>query len=107
NQDHVRWLDLPEAAYVISIAALLMNKAPHPNAAKLFMNWLLTEQGQSVFTQNVDANSRRIGVAPGLPDGVLKPGTTPDSLVRMNHYTLYPAIDETKKLLEELAKQRV
>ena len=46
----------------------LMNHAPHPNAAKVFINWLLSREGQTVF-QNVisvpgDArNSRRIDVS--------------------------------------------
>jgi iron(III) transport system substrate-binding protein len=45
----------------------LMNHAPHPNAAKVFINWYLSRAGQTVF-QNVmsmpgDAkNSRRIDV---------------------------------------------
>ena len=45
----------------------LMNRAPHPNAAKVFINWLLSRDGQTLF-QNVisvpgDArNSRRIDV---------------------------------------------
>jgi iron(III) transport system substrate-binding protein len=45
----------------------LLNRAPHPNAAKVFINWLLSREGQTLF-QNVisvpgDArNSRRIDV---------------------------------------------
>jgi iron(III) transport system substrate-binding protein len=45
--------------------AWLFNKAPHPNAAKLFLNWLLTEDGQKSWAGNVATNSRRIGVPPG------------------------------------------
>lgn len=45
----------------------LMNHAPHPNAAKVFINWLLSREGQTLFqkvmTQPGDArNSRRIDV---------------------------------------------
>jgi len=45
----------------------LMNRAPHPNAAKVFINWLLSREGQIAF-QNVISihgdprNSRRIDV---------------------------------------------
>lgn len=52
----------------------LLNKAPHPNAAKIFINWLLTIEGQTqiveaqrthslridVFTDKVDASRLRI-----------------------------------------------
>ncbi len=27
----------------------LLNKAPHPNAAKVFINWLLTKEGQTIY----------------------------------------------------------
>jgi len=45
----------------------LMNRAPHPNAAKVFINWLLSREGQALFQRIVsipgDArNSRRIDV---------------------------------------------
>jgi iron(III) transport system substrate-binding protein len=45
----------------------LMNRAPHPNAAKVFINWLLSREGQSLFQKLIsipgDArNSRRIDV---------------------------------------------
>jgi iron(III) transport system substrate-binding protein len=45
----------------------LLNRAPHPNAAKVFINWLLSREGQTLFqkviTQPGDPrNSRRIDV---------------------------------------------
>jgi iron(III) transport system substrate-binding protein len=45
----------------------LINRAPHPNAAKVFINWLLSREGQTLFqkviSQPGDArNSRRIDV---------------------------------------------
>jgi iron(III) transport system substrate-binding protein len=45
----------------------LLNRAPHPNAAKVFINWLLSREGQSLFQKAIsipgDArNSRRIDV---------------------------------------------
>jgi len=45
----------------------LMNRAPHPNAAKVFINWLLSREGQTLFQRVIsipgDArNSRRIDV---------------------------------------------
>ena len=45
----------------------LVNKAPHPNAAKVFINWLLTKDAQVVWAREVETNSRRVGVEPGNP----------------------------------------
>src|ERR1044071_3328698 len=45
----------------------LLNRAPHPNAAKVLINWLLSREGQALFQKTIsipgDArNSRRIDV---------------------------------------------
>jgi ABC-type Fe3+ transport system substrate-binding protein len=45
----------------------LMNRAPHPNAAKVFINWLLSREGQALFQKVISVpgdarNSRRIDV---------------------------------------------
>ena len=45
----------------------LMNRAPHPNAAKVFINWLLSGEGQTLFQKAISVpgdprNSRRIDV---------------------------------------------
>jgi ABC-type Fe3+ transport system substrate-binding protein len=40
----------------------LMNKAPHPNAAKLFINWLAGRQGQEPFAKAVLSASLRTDV---------------------------------------------
>jgi iron(III) transport system substrate-binding protein len=45
----------------------LLNRAPHPSAAKVFINWLLTKDAQVVWAREVETNSRRLGVEPGNP----------------------------------------
>lgn len=40
----------------------LINRAPHPNGAKVFVNWLLSREGQLSWQKNVDANSLRIDI---------------------------------------------
>jgi ABC-type Fe3+ transport system substrate-binding protein len=32
-----------------------MNRAPHPNAARLFVNWLLSREGQITFQKTMNA----------------------------------------------------
>lgn len=44
-------------------SAMLINRAPHPNAAKVFLNWLLTKEGQTVFTKAMGYASRRVDVS--------------------------------------------
>ena len=46
----------------------MVNRAPHPIAAKVFINWLLSREGQTLFQKVISVpgdarNSRRIDVA--------------------------------------------
>jgi iron(III) transport system substrate-binding protein len=46
----------------------LMNRAPHPNAAKVFINWFLSREGQTLLQKVMSApgdpkNSRRIDIS--------------------------------------------
>jgi iron(III) transport system substrate-binding protein len=45
----------------------LVNRAPHPAAAKVFINWLLTKDAQVVWAKEVETNSRRSSIEPGHP----------------------------------------
>jgi iron(III) transport system substrate-binding protein len=40
----------------------LFNRAPHPNAAKVFINWLLSKEGQQIYANTLDQASRRLDV---------------------------------------------
>ena len=40
----------------------LVNKAPHPNAAKVFINWLLSREGQLTVQRVLSANSLRVDI---------------------------------------------
>jgi len=51
----------------------LISKAPHPNAAKVFVNWLLSKEGQTAYVQAMNVNSRRLDVK-GPPESAPKPG---------------------------------
>jgi ABC-type Fe3+ transport system substrate-binding protein len=50
--DHVAWFD----------------KAPHPAAAKIFVNWYLSRKFQQAYTEATRSNSRRTDVRPGDPN---------------------------------------
>jgi iron(III) transport system substrate-binding protein len=40
----------------------LINRAPHPNAARVFINWFLSRQGQMAWQKYVDRNSLRTDI---------------------------------------------
>ena len=72
---NVKTLLLPELDYQSSGSGVwLLNRAPHPNAAKLLINWLLTREAQIAWARELQTNSRFVGVEPGDPQAVVPPG---------------------------------
>jgi iron(III) transport system substrate-binding protein len=57
---------------------VLLDQAPHPNAAKLYVNWLLSREGQRVWQEAIDEPSLRVDIPKeGLaPSAVPKPGAS-------------------------------
>src|SRR5438445_8197112 len=58
----------PEGAPMIPFAAGIPKTAAHPNAAKLFMNWCLSEEGQATMIREI-GNLTSLKVAPLYPEG--------------------------------------
>lgn len=84
--------------------AALINKAPHPNAAKVFINWLLSRDGQLQWQKSTDNNSLRMDVPKDmLSDPRLVPKEGGKYLI-----TSLPQYEDVKPLLkivdEALAK---
>ncbi len=72
---NIKFVDIPDMTITTSTSVLWFAKrAPSPNAAKLFVNWALTKEGQMSFSKNVEVNSRRSDVPVFDPDEVQKPG---------------------------------
>lgn len=44
-------------------SAMYFNRAAHPSAAKVFLNWLLTKEGQTIFCKGMGYVSRRVDVS--------------------------------------------
>lgn len=40
----------------------VIKNAPHPNAARVFVNWLLSKEGQEIFTKSMGEATRRLDV---------------------------------------------
>jgi iron(III) transport system substrate-binding protein len=58
----------------------LMDGAPHPNAAKVFVNWLLTRETQAQWAQVTARNSRLLDAPPGDPELMPDPAQAADYL---------------------------
>lgn len=47
---------------------VLVNRAPHPNAAKVFINWLMSKEGLTIMSRAYGAHSARVDVpTEGIP----------------------------------------
>lgn len=77
--------------------AYVFDRAPHPNAAKLFVNWLLTKEGSTIWSNVAQTNSRRSDVAPANPEVELKGR----KLVHIDREELLPEWQKT----QDIAKQ--
>jgi len=55
-------------------SAMLLNKAPHANAATIFLNWVLSKEGQTAWSKAMDHVSRRMDVSTDhLPPYIVPP----------------------------------
>jgi iron(III) transport system substrate-binding protein len=79
----------------------LVNKAPHPNAAKVYINWLLTRDVQAAWARNTQENSRRNDVEPGDPALIVPVGA---ELFDGNTEKNIPELARTQELAKQLIK---
>jgi len=81
-------------------AVMLINRAPHPHAAKVYVNWLLSRKTQARLAEVAQLNSRRADVKPGNPELALDPK-------RMRHYLDVSDEEHVEARLkaQQLAKQ--
>jgi iron(III) transport system substrate-binding protein len=84
-------------------AVILMNKAPHPNAAKVYINWLLSKKTQTRLAEVARFNSRRVDVKPGAPDLAVNPQRIGQYLAMSNEEALGAKI-KAQQISKELLK---
>ena len=83
----------------------LVNQAPHPNAAKVFINWLLSRKGQIALQKLGDpddpAGSRRIDIPKDdlPPDARLQPGVKYFDVVKPEYGDMKPIFDLAKTIM--------
>jgi ABC-type Fe3+ transport system substrate-binding protein len=88
-----------------------MNQAPHPNAAKVFINWFLSRKGQMALQRLGDpddpANSRRIDIPKDdiPPDNRLQPGVKYFDVVKPEYGDMKPIFDLAKEIMAGVEKK--
>ncbi len=84
-------------------AVLLINNAPHPNAAKVYVNWLLSQKTQARLAEVARFNSRRTDVKPGNPELALDPRRV-HAYLDLSNEQHAPARLRARQLARELLK---
>ncbi len=83
----------------------LLNQAPHPNAARVFINWFLSRKGQLALQKLGDPddppNSRRIDISKDdVPmDARLQPGAKYFDVVKPEYGDMKPIFDLAKEIM--------
>jgi iron(III) transport system substrate-binding protein len=96
--DNLKLLDLRDVDFVGRLSLFMFSKAPHPKAAQLFVNWLLSKEGQESYSKNTAGNSPRADVPPA------NPGAYPKSLSEYkvtNIESNFPDLVKTDELVAE------
>lgn len=62
----VQRVDLEDVSYLTGDVVMIMDKAPHPNAAKVFLNWMLSREGLDIYQRMKASQSARADLP--IPD---------------------------------------
>jgi iron(III) transport system substrate-binding protein len=65
---HLKFMVPEEGAVLLPQNMFILAKAPHPNAAKLWVDFILSEQGQAIVVEGEAMVSGRTGFKSPLPD---------------------------------------
>ncbi|MFN0071398.1 MAG: ABC transporter substrate-binding protein [Chloroflexota bacterium] len=78
---------------------VLLKDAPHPAAAKLFINWNLTKEAAQVWAANVADNPRRADIPVPDPATEVKRG---EKLMNIQHEELLEETEKTQNIAKEV-----
>ncbi len=90
----------PQALSIGFGSIQVLKQAPHPNAVRVFVNWLLTQKVQDQVARTVEVNSLRLDVSPGNPDLALDPKRLQDYVPHQ-----YESFLSTRKRAQQLATE--
>ncbi len=85
---------------------VFLNRAPHPNASKVFMNWLLSKEGQTLWQKYTRTNSLRMDIPKDdvYPEFVPKEGVS-YFLANSYQYQDPKALKAMYKLVDEALRK--
>ena len=95
----VKFIKPEEGVRIVEISFVVVKNAPHGNAAKLFVDWVLSEEAQKLITQALDYTPVRKGVAAKSPEADIQ-----DTKILADiDWTMHPElIPTTSKQWEEI-----
>jgi iron(III) transport system substrate-binding protein len=97
---NVRFLDIPDFTYISHPFTLwAVNRAPHPNAAKLFANWAFTKDGQQSYSVNLHMNASRKDIAVTDPVQLPRPG---EHYLHSSDEPSIPELEKTRALITKI-----
>ena len=74
----IKFLEMAEGNYLTAGGGCvsMLNRAAHPNAAKLFVNWILGKEGGRIYCESYGSQSARNDIPTDFlpPEMVRKPG---------------------------------
>ena len=79
-------------------AVHLVNKAPHPNAGKVYINWILSEEGQREIVRGFEGVSMRKDVAPFDKELSLDP-------LSETHRRMYEENSDAREKVQNLVRE--
>ncbi|HEX3247391.1 MAG TPA: extracellular solute-binding protein [Chloroflexota bacterium] len=99
--NNVQPVSLNDLEYVSwSFNAMFVTKdPPHPNAAKLFVNWALTRDAGVLWAQNLIDNSRRADVPVQDPATEVKRGQT---FINIEHEDMLEETEKTQNIAKDV-----
>jgi ABC-type Fe3+ transport system substrate-binding protein len=96
---HVKPLAGPLQLSMAAGSVQLLNRAPHPEAARVYVNWLLTRKAQTIIAEATEYNSRRTDVPPADPSAVVDPANV-DKYIAHQAEELLPFRARAQQLAE-------
>jgi iron(III) transport system substrate-binding protein len=89
-----------------SCCLAVLNKAPHPNATKLFVNWVLSKDGQIAWQKYTEVNSLRVDISKTdlPPDDVPQKGVS-YFMLNSAKYNDQAGRKELHRIVEEALKK--
>lgn len=85
NGAPINWVAV-EPAIAHTVLGGISKNAPHPNAAKLFMDYLLSEEGQNIYLSEDNQPARKGLYAPWFPRGIKLRMNNPEMTDRLGEY---------------------